>query len=201
MAKKRKRRRKSSATLHRRKKHHPMDRVGKLRALGFAFSIMIVILVGVGSLFFSFGRMTGYSMMPEVSNDDVLLIAKQEPKRFELIYLKTPHKANERSVRRVIGVPGDEIYYRDDQLFVNGQGKSKRYLNSRKAELVEGYLTPDFTLEELTGKSRVPSGHYFVLGDNRQAATDSREYQFVKQLEVIGVVTTRIYPLDTIKHY
>lgn len=201
MAKKRKRTRKSSVTSRHQEKSRSTDRIRKLKALGLAFLMMVVILVGVGSLFFSFGKMTGYSMMPEVSNGDVLVIAKQQPKRFELIYLKTPNKTNERSVRRVIGVPGDEIYYQDDQLFVNGQGKSERYLNSRKAELVEGYLTADFTLEELTGKSRVPSGYYFVLGDNRQAATDSREYQFVKQSEIIGVVTTRIYPLDTIKNY
>lgn len=196
-----KRRKKRSTSSRRRRKKPQPSRGRQLKALGLAFSIMLVILTVGGLLTFSFGQMKGYSMMPEVANGDVLLLAKRQPKRFELVYLKTPNKPKERSVRRVIGLPGDEIYYRDDQLFVNGQAKGERYLNSRKEVLLEGTLTPDFTLEELTGEVRVPAGHYFVLGDNRQGATDSREYQFVKQSEIIGVVTTRVFPMDPIKSY
>ncbi len=197
MAKRKKRR--STSTLRRRKK--AQERKRKLKAFVLAFSIMIVILLAAGSLTASFGKMRGYSMMPELSNGDVVLMTKKQPKAFDLVYLKTPNKVNERSVRRVIGLPGDELYYQDDQLFINGQGKSERYLNSRKADLVEGVLTPDFTLEKLTGKRQVPPGHYFVLGDNRQGATDSREYQFVKQSEIVGVVVARVFPLDTVKTY
>lgn len=197
MAKRKKRR--STSSLHRRKK--VKERKRKLKAFVLAFSIMIVILLAAGSLTVSFGQMRGYSMMPELSNGDVVLITKEQPKAFDLVYLKTPNKVNERSVRRVIGMPGDELYYQDDQLVVNGQGKTERYLNSRKADLVEGVLTPDFTLEKLTGKNKVPQGHYFVLGDNRQGATDSRDYHFVKQSEIIGVVAARVFPLDAIKTY
>lgn len=140
-------------------------------------------------------------MMPEVSDGDVLLLAKRAPIRFDLVYLKTPNKTKQQSVRRIIGMPGDELRYEDDQLFINGQGKSERYLNSRKGQLEEGLLTPDFTLEEITGQKVVPKGYYFVLGDNRQSATDSRDYSFVKQSEVIGVVTTRLWPFNAIKTY
>ncbi|WP_314062824.1 signal peptidase I [uncultured Vagococcus sp.] len=199
MAKRRKK--KSTSSKRHGKRKSQVKRGRQLKALVLAFSMMLAILIGAGLLTFSFGRMNGYSMMPEVSDGDVLLISKQPPKRFELVYLKTPNKPNERSVRRVIGLPGDELYYQDDQLFVNGQGKSERYLNKRKNDLLEGVLTPDFTLEELTGKEVVPAGHYFVLGDNRQGATDSRDYQFVKQSEIVGVVTTRVFPLDAIKTY
>lgn len=168
--------------------------------IGLAFIISIVAYSVVFSLFFSVGKMDGYSMMPTVNNQDKVAVSRSgKIKRFDLVYMKTPGGHKGSSVRRVIGVPGDKISFKDDELFINGEGKNEKYLSGKKKMMKSMILTDDFTLDEVTGKSEVPKDCYFVLGDNRKSSTDSRFYGFVSKDEVIGKVQVRILPVSKFK--
>jgi signal peptidase I len=57
------------------------------------------------------------------------------------------------------------------------------------------HFTEDFTLKEVTGESKVPKDSYFVLGDNRQNSSDSREYGFIKKTAITGEVKFQFYPI------
>ena len=109
-------------------------------------------------------------------------------------------------IKRIIGVPGDTIEYRNDVLYVNGQKVEEPYLAQKiKEAKASGTapFTPDFNIEFLssTKSKTVPEGTYFVLGDNRQHSTDSRVFGFVKKEAMIGKVSLRYYPFSSFKFF
>ena len=94
-------------------------------------------------------------------------------------------------VKRVIGLPGEHIEYKDNKLYVNG---SLVLENNISVE------TKDFKLEDI-GYETIPKDMYFVLGDNRTNSSDSREFGLVKKDEIIGKIVMRLYPFSKIKFY
>lgn len=85
---------------------------------------------------------------------------------------------------------------KNDVLYVNGKPVEEPYLKPYKRRLIDGKLTGDFTLEEMTGKKTVPKGRVFVLGDNRLNSWDSRHFGFVKMNQIVGKVNARYWPFD-----
>lgn len=148
---------------------------------------------------FYVGKVDGYSMLPSLGNKDVVAVNRRETiNRFDLVYMKPP-EGKEKSVRRVVGMPGDTLYYKDDELYINGEGKEEKYLVAKKKSLNNMILTDDFSLKDVTGSETVPKGSYFVLGDNRKSSTDSRYYGFVSEKEIIGKVNARVFPVSKFK--
>lgn len=141
----------------------------------------------------------GESMMPNLQDGDRIILSKiSSIDRFDEIAFEAPD-SNDNYVKRVIGVPGDTVEMRNDQLIINGKTYEEPYLDEYKQFLNDGFtLTEDFTLESLTGEEKVPEGKYFVLGDNRQRSKDSRTFGFIDEESVIGDVKFRIWPLDSI---
>lgn len=74
------------------------------------------------------------------------------------------------------------------------------YLKEYKEKLSNGsQLTPDFTLEEKTGTTKVPKGQVFVLGDNRPVSKDSRIFGFISEDEIVGKGQVVFWPLKQIR--
>ncbi|GGJ71968.1 signal peptidase I [Anoxybacillus voinovskiensis] len=133
-------------------------------------------------------------MMPTLQQGNLLIINKWENiHRFDIIVFHA--NAREDYVKRVIGLPGDRIVYKNDVLYVNGKPMEEPYLKPYKRKLIDGKLTGDFTLEEVTGKKTVPKGFVFVLGDNRLNSWDSRHFGFVKMSKIVGKVNVRYWPV------
>ncbi|MEI5994482.1 signal peptidase I [Candidatus Enterococcus mansonii] len=174
----------------------------------------LLLSMFISSLFFTLGAfflfafpiVQGYGMSGILENKDRLVVYKfGDIERFSLVYLNVPNKPKEKSIRRVIGLPGEEITYKNDQLFVNGQEKVERYLTEKvyRAKQEEYLFTEDFTMRKLakTNVSRIPQGKYFVLGDNRPYVSDSRYYGFIDQEDIIGVVKMRLFPLHEMTNF
>ncbi|GGD04958.1 signal peptidase I [Enterococcus wangshanyuanii] len=140
-------------------------------------------------------------MSDTLEDGEVVVVNKlSKIKRFDLVYLKVP-KSKDKSIRRIIGQPGESLYYKNGQLFINEQEKDEAFIGDYKNQFEQdGMLyTEDFTLKSLTGNPTIPKGKYLVLGDNRPYATDSRYYQLVDEKEIIGKVEMRVLPLHKLQ--
>ena len=146
----------------------------------------------------------GASMMPTFEEGDRVVVNKIGPRltnynRFDVVVLDA--KEDKSFIKRIIGMPGDQISYENDVLFVNGKRYEEPYLEEYKKALKDNRtLTEDFTLEECLGEAVVPNGHYFVLGDNRQVSKDSRDPSvgFVSKNKIVGKAKIVFYPLDNL---
>ncbi|MGK9288774.1 signal peptidase I [Staphylococcus warneri] len=109
-------------------------------------------------------------------------------------------------VKRVIGVPGDKVQYKKDQLYINGKKQDEPYLNynekRKQIEYIE-YITGTFQVKDLANanpKSNViPKGKYLVLGDNREVSKDSRSFGLIDKDQIVGKVSFRFWPLNEFK--
>lgn len=98
----------------------------------------------------------------------------------------TKESVDVRFVKRVIATPGDEVDIKDGYVYVNGEKLDEPYLIS---ETISGTF-------ELPVK--VPEGKLFVLGDNRPASEDSRDFGLIDYDQLEGKVLIRVYPFNQI---
>ncbi|NFV13151.1 signal peptidase I [Clostridium sporogenes] len=93
---------------------------------------------------------------------------------------------DDRLIKRVIGVPGDEVDIKDGYLYLSGKKVEESYV---KGETIKR----DFKLP-----IRVPENKLFVLGDNRMISKDSRMFGFIDYKQVEGKAIYRVYPFNNI---
>jgi signal peptidase I len=166
-----------------------------------AFAIGIIIFAFIRTFFFSNYIVEGESMMPTLQNGNKLVVNKvgfqvAELNRFDVIVFHANEK--EDFVKRIIGLPGDKIEYRDDHLYINGHIYEEPFLDVYKQKTHGIKLTGDFSLKEITGENTVPDGKLFVLGDNRLGSWDSRNFGFISAEKVVGKVDLRYWPLNEV---
>ncbi|MFJ8530109.1 signal peptidase I [Bacillus sp. NPDC094106] len=177
-----------------------MKRALKKESLEWMRTIFIGVLLAVffRTFFFSTYVVEGKSMMPTLQDGNMLVVNKVsyqvgELNRFDVVVFHA--NKQEDYVKRIIGLPGDQIEYKHDKLYVNGKFMDEPYLETYKQQAEGHQLTGDFTLEELTREKVVPKGYIFVLGDNRLGSWDSRHFGFVKADTVVGKVDLRYWPI------
>ena len=106
------------------------------------------------------------------------------PRQGDVIVFHEPTNPDRDFVKRVIGVPGDTVEMRSGEVYVNGTLLSEPYLVERDT----ANLAP----------TKVPPGHYFVLGDNRGVSYDSRDKTLgpIPQENIVGKVWFSYWPLS-----
>jgi signal peptidase I len=149
-----------------------------------AQAAMLAVLLWVCAFHLSVVR--GSSMLPGIQDGDRILI---EPcvdllggpvQRGDVVVLKNPFDPSVDYIKRVIGLPGDDVVLEGGRVWVNGE------------LLQEPYVEEQDPFARVS--TRVKPAHYFVLGDNRQRSCDSREFGQVGQDYVLGRVRLRIWP-------
>lgn len=160
----------------------------------------IVAFIIVGGVYFFLGRpftVSGASMYPTLHNGDRMVLSKiGDIHRFDVVILKAPDE-NVEYIKRVIGMPGDTIEMKSGVLYINGKKVDQPFINTETLAKQTVFID-DFTLESLTGKSKVPEGKYFVLGDNRGVSKDSRMIGFIDRSAIEGKAVFTIWPFGRI---
>jgi signal peptidase I len=169
-----------------------------------AIVLAALFVIAIRTFIFTPLVVDGASMMPTYEDGDKVLVSKigtdiSDFERFDVIVFKYSEQKN--YIKRIIGLPGDHVAYKDDTLYINGEKYEEPYLDLYKSQLLDhGTLNYDFTLEELTDLSTIPNGYFFVLGDNRRKSSDSRDPRvgLISIDQVIGKATIRYYPFDNV---
>lgn len=143
---------------------------------------------------------SGTSMSPTLKEAEQVIVFKENNiKNGDIVSFEAPDEENTYYIKRVIGIAGDTVEYKDDKLYINGEFIDEPYLNDLKNS--ERWkengnsttLTQNFTLENLpsTNAKKVPENMLFVMGDNRIDSKDSRYFGFIPVDKVLGKM---IYP-------
>lgn len=156
------------------------------------FVIYFLIIVGLIltiKYVVSLEQVVGPSMQPNYKSGDLLLLNKisyrfRNPRMFEVVVISNDE--TKYMIKRIIGLPGDSIEYKDNKLYINGE-VTNEYFDT------EG-ITNDFSLSELE-YDVIPDNYYFVMGDNRENSLDSRYYGLIKKDQILGKVQFRLWPI------
>lgn len=132
------------------------------------------------------------SMVPSIQVGDRIVlwrlayIFSNEPERGDIIVLEPPAELHEKQdlVKRIIGLPGEEVAIKDGSVYINGEALEEEYLAAR----------PNYTFGPVT----VPEKSYFVLGDNRDISVDSHMWlnPFLPESSIKGKAIFRYWPLS-----
>ncbi len=179
------------------------------------FPVLFVVLVLRSFIVEPFQIPSG-SMIPTLEVGDFILVNKyhygirlpvlrnkvidiNEPKRGDVMVFFPPHKKIY-FIKRVIGLPGDEIRYINNVLYINGEKMPQSLIASLPAQDPKYQLTRESLgdVEHIMRKNMVPGelsregvwvvpeGHYFMMGDNRDNSSDSRAWGFVPEENIVG---------------
>ncbi len=185
------------------------------------FPIILIVLV-VRSFVVEPFRIPSGSMMPTLLIGDFILVNKfaygvrlpvlntrildtGSPQRGDVAVFRYPENPKIDFIKRIVGVPGDRIAYRNKVLTVNGELAPQQYIESYVGIGSGGVMTGSRHLhEELSGVKHdilvmpgrnvfggdfsyvVPEGHYFAMGDNRDNSRDSRAWGFLPEENLVG---------------
>ena len=153
-----------------------------------------VLIIGIAILIklyvFSPIRVNGTSMDPTLNNGDIMILNEigyhlNGLDRFDIVVINS---SGEKIIKRVIGLPGETVAYRNNKLYINDK------------EVVENFKhqdTKDFELSSLNVKI-IPRNYYFVVGDNRGNSKDSRSIGLINKKQIMGKASFILYPFNRI---
>ena len=145
-----------------------------------ALVIFIIIQLTIGSF-----KVYGLSMLPNVYEGDYILVNKasyifKDPERGEIIVFRSPRNSDSDLIKRIIALPSETVEIKEGKVFINGSPMTESYvMESPKYELPP---------------QEIPSGHYFVLGDNRNNSADSHNGWFMPRRNIIGKAWLNYWP-------
>jgi len=180
--------------------------------------IIAVLAVTIRSFVVAPFKIPSTSMVPTLEIGDYLFVLRypyglripltdtqilsKEATRGDVAVFVYPEDKSKDYIKRIVGLPGDIVTYRDNRLTVNGKemelthkGKRAYYMADGTADVSDLYeenlsgvkhhvLRKAYSIRD--GEWKVPAGHYFAIGDNRNNSRDSRFWGFVPQSLMVG---------------
>jgi signal peptidase I len=216
-------------------KSRPADKAAPawVEYTGGFFPVIITVFM-LRSFVFEPFRIPSGSMIPTLLVGDLILVNKYaygirlpvinmkvlelgQPQRGDVMVFRPPHEPDKDYIKRVIGLPGDEVVYQDKRLTVNGESFQVRSVEdfydadrmavTRQFDETVGSVHHNILNDDRMGnwaspmnfqfrdqctyndrgfRCKVPAGHYFMMGDNRDNSADSRVWGFVPDRNIVG---------------
>jgi signal peptidase I len=172
------------------------------------FPVLLIVLI-IRSFIFEPFRIPSGSMMPTLLQGDYIFVTKYsyglrlpviekkfietgEPQRGDVVVFRLPSDPSVNYIKRVVGLPGDTIEYRDHRLTINGatmplsEGDAPSQFRELLGERDHDILISNPRSRASEGRYLVPEGHYFMMGDNRDNSRDSRYINAIPETYLVG---------------
>ncbi|PID41918.1 MAG: signal peptidase I [Proteobacteria bacterium] len=177
------------------------------------FPVLLVVLILRSFLVEPFQIPSG-SMLPTLEVGDFILVNKftygirlpvlgtkivelNDPRAGDVLVFRFPRDGKTNYIKRVVGTPGDIVQYRNKRLIINGKMVTEEFegqINRMDMYLENLEGTRHFIYKNSHGKAllqeegewKIPDGHYFVMGDNRDNSNDSRFWGLVPDEMIVG---------------
>ena len=165
------------------------------------YIFILIIVVLIRTFIITPVTVVGDSMVPTLHNKELLLLSKisyklHDIERFDIVVIKE----DDWIIKRIIGLPGENVFYENNTLYIDGSSVVDNYANGD---------TNDFDLNDICSVTlerdnfdydcpidKIPEGYYLVLGDNRLISKDSRSVGLIPKEEIQGKVALRFWPLN-----
>ena len=140
-------------------------------------------------------KVIGSSMSPTLADGDNLIVDKisyrfHDPERFDIVVFPFRYADKTYYIKRIIGLPGETVQVKDGYVYINGE-KLESDIYGKEVMQSAGIAAEPITLGD---------DEYFVLGDNRNNSSDSRDPSvgILKRKDLLGRAWVRIYPFDKV---
>ena len=176
------------------------------------FPVLLFVLV-IRSFVFEPFRIPSGSMMPTLLQGDFIFVKKYsyglrlpvtetkivetgDPERGDVVVFRLPSSPNINYIKRIVGLPGDEVIYSKHRLTINGElvdlqqaedysVNAPRWIEQLGEDQHDILITAPLNTHR-DGRYVVPEGHFFVLGDNRDSSKDSRYIGAIPETHLVG---------------
>ena len=214
--------------LYNARNHNLMSFLNNLWQTNKLFIVFILLMSVFRSAVADWYTVPTGSMQPTIKEGDRIVVNKMaydlrlpfsqvsilktgEPQRGEIVVFESK-AADNRLIKRMIGLPGDVIAMENETLFINGQPVNYQITQQNAQQLFAleqiGTITHSIRIDKSKsnqlsnfGPITVPDKHYLVLGDNRRNSSDSRVYGFVPRHELKGKATAIAFSVDYDNYY
>lgn len=154
------------------------------------YVVIIIVVLLFRTFLYSPIRVSGDSMVPTLKDGDIMILDKigyrlNGLNRFDIVVV---NYNSEKIIKRVIGLPGDYVEYKENKLYINGEYVEEGF---------ERKDTSDFIME-MIDENVIPEGKYLVLGDNRPISKDSRIIGLIDESSISGYTSIVIFPFNRI---
>lgn len=145
------------------------------------YVIIVIVVIIIRTFIATPIKVNGTSMVSTLKDGDTMILNKvgihfNELKRFQIVVVKTDDSY---IIKRIIGLPGETIEYKDNNLYINGKKIEDPYNNGK---------TKDFDTV------KIGADRYFVMGDNRGISADSRISGAVDKKNIMGTTKFVLFP-------
>jgi len=183
--------------------------------LRFIFDVIVNSVVIIALFFFvqtfvaAPFQVIGNSMIETLNHGEYILVSKLEytfgsPHRGDVIVFHPPEHVNDYYIKRIVGIPGDEVLLKAGEVHVNGEKITENYLEEGLKTCLIAHMQSCVNDNKTY---TVPDDKYFVLGDNRKGSSDSRAWfdddnkpnPFVSTEQIQGKTRVVLYPLPELR--
>jgi signal peptidase I len=166
-------------------KEAPSQTKSIVRELVETIVITLLLYVLIRTFLFENYRVVGHSMDPTLENEQFLVVNKLgyrlgDPKRGDIIVFRDPRTDEFKLIKRVVGLPGETLEIQDGQVLINNQPLEEGYIAAKDHDSHSPVL--------------IPEDEYFVLGDNRNHSSDSRNWGTLLSDRVVGKALVSYWP-------
>lgn len=160
-----------------------------------ALGLYLVITFAVQTV-----HVLGLSMYPTLDDQDYLIATKidyrlHDPQRGDIIIMRDPFDNSKDFIKRVVGLPGEQILIKDGKVYINGRLLEEAYIRQDQP-WTNNANWPQPGAFNAGQPYTIPKGEYFVMGDNRNASSDSRIFGPVERSRIEAHAWVRIWPFD-----